>query len=182
MNLLSNGRAGLGQAMSAQNSSTALANQMQAERAKLKIANDNANSASAGQMTGLAGSAAVTMGPKAYDALMTPSSLNTTNAAGSLGASGDSALSGSLNGSSMNMANTGTSAITGTADTTGTSSAIGSSITPAFEGGADVAATGATEAAGAGAAELGLGEAAAAAVPFAGWALAAGMLAYSLFK
>ena len=115
MNLLSNGRAGLGQAMSAQNSSTALANQMQAERAKLKIANDNANSASAGQMTGLAGSAAVTMGPKAYDALMTPSSLNTTNAAGSLGASGDSALSGSLNGSSMNMANTGTSAITGTA-------------------------------------------------------------------
>lgn len=150
MSLLSNGRAGLGQAMSAQNSSTALANQMQAERAKLKIANDNANSASAGQMTGLAGSAAVTMGPKAYDALMTPSSLNTTNAAGSLGASGDSALEGG-------------------ADVAAT-------------GATDAAATGATEAAGAGAAELGLGEAAAAAVPFAGWALAAGMLAYSLFK
>ena len=71
MSILDTGRAGLNQALKAMDSSTNLANQMQAERSQLAVANKQADSSTTGQMAGLAGSAALTYGPEAISGLAT---------------------------------------------------------------------------------------------------------------
>lgn len=176
MSILGTGRNTLAQADYASKASTALANDLQANKAGIEIAGRNANEARRGQALGSAMSTALTAAPYAYNAL---TGAGETAAAASgivgngLGQAGNAALNGSLTAANAGL--TSGAATTGAA-TTG--AAAGTTAAAASEAAA-VGTTAAASSAAAGGAAA--GGAAAAVVPIAGWIVAAGALAYSLF-
>lgn len=153
--LLSTGRNELAQADDASKQATGLANAMAASNANITMAKRNAKSTAMGQ--GLGGLASMGL-----------SQLGSSSAGAGLGAAGTAAATDG-----------GALAASGVLGQAGVDA-----VTPALAslGGEAAGAGAAAGAAGAGAAgAAGLGATAAAAIPFVGWAAAAGLLAYSMF-
>ena len=192
MSILDTGRAGLNQALKATDSSTNLANQMQAERSRLAVANKQADSSTMGQMAGLAGSAAVTYGPEAISGLSALGATATPAAEAGIGSAVGAAIpaEGAMIGSSAagsgldSSLGTGVGTL-GTAGTAAADTALSAGAVGLESAAATGAATLGTDAAVAGGTALaaeGTAAAAASVVPVAGWIAAAGILAYSLFS